>query len=914
MLKKALRAFIAFLIVLPVMATEPETELSAKIKRACDALEENFAAATLLRVDSAALEREIEAAKPAAEIDEAWSGFQEKARRYDVLLTALPAAEPAALCAQVKEVAAGLGFTQTRTDAAVEKYLRIHAAMAKGGFGSRPATGDVSKIAISGFPLPFDGVRPTAQADLSASPAVSISGGNGRVAGYDVGYGLDGSPDRKALLDAGVIRKSEFQQFQLRLAALAGKDFRSPPRLIPGGADGQPSLIYQRSSGRATTTYISGFSGGRLNWVDSTVTEWPDGRKHEKVEISQNDPKTGRPARIERYETAYVTRYSVDQGFHVAEEASYTRLEWDGKQMKVVASKRPPDDGVLTYALRKAGYLFEKVHGFKEAGRAVAVVAGAGKTIGYAMTGGTSRLVGALTGSEEHFVYGVISKYQAINYFSGAGAAAVDELRERLGPEKFERRKGEWLERYRREEIAKASPTQAAALRNRKLDLSDEELGRRLVDGSLREGFAGAPNRFVDAAVNSETTRGKVANGLGAAVVYAADYTFRSFGFGALGGASGLLAKSVEATRLAVAADVGGHAASGFLLSMAGQQGLAGMDALAKKDERGMIDAGAQLLGLGLVPAGRAREPGAAGINFKSIAVDMVTTSKAARAMTALAAYLADPKPPAEDIGFTAEEWNNLHPKPEGADIYHSAEHSLEVGRVMERLAKDRFPGREKFLGDVARLHDVDPTRAPGTPARVPATLEWMDANNAALKARFGWTDVQFQTAKTIIMRTEFPFDAKPRAQHYNGSSPAETYKKMVGGLPSEQRAFTMSAGAMLSEYADKSSYYMNDFKSAQAAVRGLANEMSNVGIKLGADGLKTHDFLKTIGRPESFAIDGQIARELKVEGVRVPLREEAFKSLSPEQGKNFKNNQSEFGKLQDHRADKTAAAVAAQK
>ena len=489
-------------------------------------------------------------------------------------------------------------------------------------------------------------------------------------------------------------------------------------------------------------------------------------------------------------------------------------------------------------------------------------------------------------------------------------------MREKLGPEKFERRKGEWLEMYRKDEIASATPTQAVALRNRKLDLSDEELGRRLMDGSLQEGFAGAPKRFVDAAVNSPTTGGKVANGLGAAVLYAADYTIQSFGFGVLGGASGLLAKGAEATRLAVVADAGGKAVKGFLLSMAGQQGLVGMDALAKKDERGMIDAGAQLLGLGLVPTGRAPEPGAAGLSFKSIAIDMVTTSQVARAMTSLTQRLAGPKQPAEDISFTAEEWKNLHPELEGADIYHSAEHSLEVGRMMEQLAKDRFPGREKFLGDVARLHDVDPTRKPGTPARVPATLEWMDANNVGLKARLGWTDEQFQTAKTIIMRTEFPFDAKPRPSGYKETSPVETYKKMISDLPPEQRAFAMRAGAMLSEYADKSSFYMEDSKSAQAAVRGLANEMNNVGIKLGANDLqtRTHDFLKTIGRPESFAIDEQIARELKIEGVRVPLREEMFKSLSPEQVKNFKNNQVEFGKLQKQGAKKTAMAAAAKK
>jgi hypothetical protein len=256
-----------------------------------------------------------------------------------------------------------------------------------------------------------------------------------------------------------------------------------------------------------------------------------------------------------------------------------------------------------------------------------------------------------------------------------------------------------------------------------------------------------------------------------------------------------------------------------------------------------------------------------------------------------------------ELTGFSEKLWEALHPRPERGLIYHSARHSLNVSMVMARLAAEYFPGQEGFLGKVAGLHDIDPHREPGTPARVPATLEWMRRNRADLKRRFLWSDRQFDTGQAIIMRTEFPLDSAPRPKSYKdvykGCSPCRIYRRMLSDLPPDRRAFALCAGAMLSEYADKASWYLEDPRTAQAAVQGLANEFTALGRPADMRSLDPYRFLSRIGNRDSFSFDDQLAGELELKGLRLPLIDDVLARLCARQRDNFRENIARFGQLQ---------------
>ncbi|MFI5361818.1 MAG: hypothetical protein ACHQ49_07595 [Elusimicrobiota bacterium] len=251
-------------------------------------------------------------------------------------------------------------------------------------------------------------------------------------------------------------------------------------------------------------------------------------------------------------------------------------------------------------------------------------------------------------------------------------------------------------------------------------------------------------------------------------------------------------------------------------------------------------------------------------------------------------------------IGFDRRHWEELHPRPDCGPIYHCAQHSLNAASVMEQLAAVYFPGAESFLGRTAALHDVDPHRKPGTPARVPATLDWMRANRRGLKSRLRWGDLDFDVALAVIMRTEYPLDALTRTGSYRSvyarASPYELYKKMLLDLPPHRRAFALRAGAILSEYADKASWYMEEHGKALRTVQGLANEINAAGGGASVDSLGTHRFLTDIGSKDSFAVDDQLARELGLTGLRLPLIAEALSHLRVEQRENFRENILRFG------------------
>ena len=260
---------------------------------------------------------------------------------------------------------------------------------------------------------------------------------------------------------------------------------------------------------------------------------------------------------------------------------------------------------------------------------------------------------------------------------------------------------------------------------------------------------------------------------------------------------------------------------------------------------------------------------------------------------------------------LSADEFLGGHPQPEGRVIYHGPEHTANVATMAKFLAQARglSPADSEFVGQVGLLHDWDPLRTPGNPARVPATLKALDddfsgaqplvkgAQGSVLKSRFGWNAEQLAEAKAMIQRTEFPFDQPHPA--YGGQSPSDVYANMVAKLPADRRAFVMREGAMLSEYADKGSfYYMNDFTGASRAVDGLANEISQVsGKPMTASALDTGSFMRSIGQDSSFATDRAIAAKLGVD-VAFPGKSEVFSQLPPQYQFNFESNMARFDEL----------------
>ena len=260
---------------------------------------------------------------------------------------------------------------------------------------------------------------------------------------------------------------------------------------------------------------------------------------------------------------------------------------------------------------------------------------------------------------------------------------------------------------------------------------------------------------------------------------------------------------------------------------------------------------------------------------------------------------------------MSADEFLAGHPQPPGRAIYHGPEHTANVATMAKFLAQARglSPADSEFVGQVGLLHDWDPLRTPGNPARVPATLKALDddfsgaqplvkgANGSVLKSRFGWNAEQLAEAKAMIQRTEFPFDQPHPA--YGGRAPSDVYEGMIAKLPADRRPFVMREGALLSEYADKGSfYYMNDFPGASRAVDGLANEISQVsGKPMTASALDTGAFMRSIGQDSAFATDRAIAAKLGVD-VTFPGKNEVFSQLPPQYQFNFESNMARFDEL----------------
>jgi hypothetical protein len=272
--------------------------------------------------------------------------------------------------------------------------------------------------------------------------------------------------------------------------------------------------------------------------------------------------------------------------------------------------------------------------------------------------------------------------------------------------------------------------------------------------------------------------------------------------------------------------------------------------------------------------------------------------------------------------------------------VYHNQQHTENVAKTAYDLtlarakagdftAQDKvlFGSAEekaKFMGQVGVLHDADPARTPGAPARVAATLEWMDSPEGLtfMKERLGWDAstpegaLKIKMAKAIIQRTEFPFDVKTKpvktwpndppgsetriGKYYESKSPVDRYKEMLQGLPAEARDVILREAPFFSEYADKSSWYFDKPDAALLTVSGLTNEVKAVvppGVQP-PDFLPTTrgQFLDTIGKPTAFEQDHMIAKDLNAPALKIPGREEVINMLEPAERANWKATNDMFG------------------
>jgi hypothetical protein len=237
--------------------------------------------------------------------------------------------------------------------------------------------------------------------------------------------------------------------------------------------------------------------------------------------------------------------------------------------------------------------------------------------------------------------------------------------------------------------------------------------------------------------------------------------------------------------------------------------------------------------------------------------------------------------------------------------IYHNADHSNRVAQVAEDLTIARgltdadskifrdVETKAKFVREVSLLHDIDPNRAIGTPARVEETIKWMSSEEGkALIDKFRWTPDQELMAIYMIRRTQFPLDenaiGKLRESLLKISDPA-------------LRKFALIEGAILSEYADKASWYMmQGFDDNFDVVKGLANEINSNAGKTVTDvaGLKSDEFLGSIGKDSSFNIDNQLAKEFEIVlSEPIPLLDDVLDILPLEFRRNLENTIDGFKK-----------------
>jgi len=263
---------------------------------------------------------------------------------------------------------------------------------------------------------------------------------------------------------------------------------------------------------------------------------------------------------------------------------------------------------------------------------------------------------------------------------------------------------------------------------------------------------------------------------------------------------------------------------------------------------------------------------------------------------------------------FSSTEFQALN-----SGSYHNFDHPIVVADAAAAFAPGLgwSPERKQFIQQVALLHDADDrTQADsgevktGTPARAQVTLEWMDQQQCELSQRFGWSSEQFVEAKTLIARTDFPFDDKekqPMGTRYDGQSSVQVYQDLLKQLPKEKQAQVLVDGLAL-RFADQAGFYANSFDMAVESVQGLAKEL-NMGL---AGSLKfTPTFLSGVGKDNQFDI--QLAQELGHANLELLDRDRLLANWNPAMTQRLRTNSSQFEMLAQAMVNVPAESVGAQ-
>lgn len=208
---------------------------------------------------------------------------------------------------------------------------------------------------------------------------------------------------------------------------------------------------------------------------------------------------------------------------------------------------------------------------------------------------------------------------------------------------------------------------------------------------------------------------------------------------------------------------------------------------------------------------------------------------------------------PTATLGRLAELLKGGHPGDQ-TQIYHGLSHSVRVANVALAVldgpaGRGMSPEARNTLLVAAALHDYDPERAPGSPARVSATLEILDKDPkaAALMKELAAAGVDLAQVKALIKYTDFHPDPAVRAQiRTDADSLAAAAFKGADAL-----AWAKLWGPRLS-FVDQSAMYVDSPAFARQAVVGLANELKAPADKVLAG---THNFLKPLIESPDFAL-----------------------------------------------------------
>lgn len=208
---------------------------------------------------------------------------------------------------------------------------------------------------------------------------------------------------------------------------------------------------------------------------------------------------------------------------------------------------------------------------------------------------------------------------------------------------------------------------------------------------------------------------------------------------------------------------------------------------------------------------------------------------------------------PTAALGRLAELLKTGHPG-EQSQVYHGLSHSVRVANVALAVldgpaGRGMSPAARNTLLVAAALHDYDPERAPGSPARVSATLEILDKDPkaAALMKELAAAGVDLAQVKALIKYTDFHPDPAVRAQI---RTDADALAAAAFQGP-DALAWAKLWGPRLS-FVDQSAMYVDSPAFARQAVVGLANELKAPADKVLAG---THNFLKPLIESPDFAL-----------------------------------------------------------